>query len=88
MSNPVRLCLPNVTYHCYSRCIEKRNMLSPRHVKELASEAIIMALEKYNFQLVQMEFVENHFHLMIKTVENGQTIVSVKLTGNFNSISS
>ena len=90
MSNPVRLCLPNVTYHCYSRCIEKRNMLSPRHVKELASEAIIMALERYNFQLVQMEFVENHFHLMIKTVENGQTIsrimqyIKARITEKYN----
>lgn len=90
MSNPVRLCLQNVTYHCYSRCIEKRNMLSPEHVKQLAAESINMALERYDFQLVHMEFVENHFHLLIRTTENGQTIsrimqyIKARITEKYN----
>ena len=90
MSNPVRLCLQNVTYHCYSRCIEKRNMLSPEHVKQLAAESINMALERYDFQLVHMEFVENHFHLLIRTTEKGQTIsrimqyVKARITEKYN----
>jgi len=90
MSDPVRICLQGVTYHCYSRCIEKRNMLSPDYVKELAAEAINMALERYDFQLVHMEFVENHFHLLIKTSENGQTIsrimqyIKARITEKYN----
>jgi putative transposase len=92
MSNSVRICLPDVTYHCYSRCIEERNMLSPYNVKELAADAINMALEKYDFQLIHMEFVENHFHMLIKTVENGQTIsqimqyIKARITEKYNRV--
>jgi len=51
-----------------------RNLLESVWVREMAAEVINMALEKYNFQLIQMEFVDNHFHFMIRTVENGENI--------------
>ena len=92
MSNPVRLCLQNVTYHCYSRCIEKRNMLSPEHVKDLAADAINIKIEKYDFQVVHIEFVENHFHLLIRTTANGQTIsrimqyIKARITEKYNRV--
>jgi len=74
MPRPLRKCLPDVTYHCYSRCIELRNLLSSDQVKDIAVEAIKMALEKYTFELIQIEFVENHFHFVIRTVKGGETI--------------
>ncbi len=74
MSYPPRYCVPNATYHCYSRCIELRNLLSPDYVKKIAVESIEMAQEKYDFQLIQNEFVENHFHFIIRTTSCGESI--------------
>ncbi len=74
MARPLRICLPEVTYHCYSRCIETRNMLSPDYVKDMAIEAINEAMEVYDFELIQLEFVENHFHIVIRTTKDGPTI--------------
>lgn len=74
MPRPLRKCLPEVTYHCYSRCIELRALLSETRVKDMAVESIARALEKYKFELIQIEFVDNHFHFIIRTVEGGETI--------------
>ncbi len=74
MPRPLRKCIPDVTYHCYSRCIELRDLLSPRYVKDMAIDVITKALDKYDFELIQVEFVENHFHFIIKTTESGETI--------------
>ncbi len=74
MPRPPRTWLPEVTYHCYSRCIEMRNLLSEKWVIDLALEVINITLEKYDFQLIQLNFVENHFHFKIRTVEGGENI--------------
>ena len=77
MPRPLRICEPQLTYHCYSRCIELRNMLSPDFVKEMAVESIEMALEKYSFELIHVEFVENHFHIVIKTLTKDHSISKI-----------
>jgi putative transposase len=90
MSRPFRVCRSNVTYHCYSRCIERRDLLSPDYVKNLAISVINKAHEKYDYQLIQVEFVENHFHLVIKTIEKGATIsrimqyIKARITEKYN----
>jgi putative transposase len=90
MARKKRICLPNVTYHCYSRCIEKRNLFSADFVKQIAVSVINVALEKYTFELVQLEFVGNHFHLIIKTTDSGETIsrimqyIKARITERFN----
>jgi putative transposase len=90
MPRPLRKCIPKTTYHCYSRCIEKRDLLSPDFVKEIAVTVINKALEIYDFQLIQVEFVENHFHIIIKTTEKGETIsrimqyIKARITENYN----
>ena len=87
---PLRDCRPDSTYHCYSRCIELRDLLSPDYVKELAVEAINQALAKYDFELVHLEFVENHFHIIIKTTAMGETIsrimqyIKARITEKYN----
>jgi REP element-mobilizing transposase RayT len=43
-------------------------------VKEIAVFAINKAMEKYDFQLIHLEFVENHFHILIKTTATGESI--------------
>jgi putative transposase len=90
MPRPLRKCIPNTTYHCYSRCIEKRDLLSPDFVKEIAITVINKAFEIYDFQLIQVEFVENHFHIIIKTTEKGETIsrimqyIKARITETYN----
>ncbi len=74
MARPPRTWLPEVTYHCYSRCIELRNLLSEKWVIELAIEVINITQEKYNFELIQINFVENHFHFEIRTIAGGENI--------------
>jgi len=49
-------------------------MLSPDYVKDMAIEAINEAMEVYDFELIQLEFVENHFHIVIRTTKDGPTI--------------
>jgi putative transposase len=90
MARKKRICLPNVTYHCYSRCIEKRDLFSEDFVKQISVSVINLALEKYDFEVIQLEFVENHFHIIIKTTECGETIsrimqyIKARITERFN----
>ena len=74
MARKPQIWLPNVTYHCYSRCIELRNLLEEVWVKDLAAEVLNITLEKYNFQLIQIEFIDNHLHFTIRTIEGGENI--------------
>ena len=62
MPRDLRPWIPGATYHCYSRCIELKNLLSEKWVIDMAIEVINRTLEKYNFHLIQINFVENHFH--------------------------
>jgi REP element-mobilizing transposase RayT len=74
MHRRLRKCLPEVTYHCQSRCVELRDLFDARDVKNISIKVIRGALERYSFELVFLEFVQNHFHLIIRTVENGETV--------------
>jgi hypothetical protein len=58
MPRPLRICRPNATYHCYSRCIEKRDMLSPDYVQDIAVFVVKRALAIYDFKLIQLGFPE------------------------------
>jgi putative transposase len=74
MPRPLRKCLPEVTYHCQSRCVELRDLFAARLAKKIAVSVINRTLEKYHFELVFLEFVQNHFHLIIRTVDDGETV--------------
>jgi len=74
MPRRLRKCLPEVTYHCQSRCIELRDLFASRLAKKIAISVINRTLEKYTFELVFLEFVQNHFHLIIRTVDDGETV--------------
>ena len=72
-----RLCLPEVTYHVTSRCIEIRPLMGPDDMKELMISVLNMALEKYTFELASFTLMDTHFHFFIRTVLNGETISSI-----------
>jgi putative transposase len=90
MSRPLRVCRPDVTYHCYSRCIEQRDLFSPEFVKDIAVFVINKTLKKYKFKIIQVEFVENHFHIVIKTLNKGASIsrimqyIKARITEKYN----
>jgi|GEM_PF-3483717 len=69
--------LPAVTYHCESRCLEDRNLLSEKWVREMAGRVMDRAREKYNFELVDMKCAGSRFHLTIRTVEGAENMTPV-----------
>ncbi len=74
MPRPIRIRKPNLTYHVYSRCIEWRNMMREDRFKDLMIEILKKTQEKYRFDLIFYEIMDDHFHFVIKTVDNGATI--------------
>jgi len=74
MARPVRTIMQGVTYHCYSRCLRKRYFFNKPYAKKFLVDAINMCQEKYNFELFAAEPVGNHIHLVIRTLENEETI--------------
>jgi len=74
MSNRIRTCIPDVTYHSYSRCHNCQHYLQPDAVKNLLLDVLNMALEKYKFELLAYTIMDNHFHFIIKTNNDGPTI--------------
>ncbi len=74
MPRPLRKIIQGVTYHCYTRCHGKRDLLKSGYARRFFIEAVTMCQEKYNFDLVAAEIVSNHIHLVIKTAEDEETI--------------
>jgi putative transposase len=90
MSRPRRIIKQNVTYHCYSRCIENRKLLKPDFVKEIVLQSVNKAIQYYCFDLSYIEFVDNHIHIIIKTINNEATIsrimqyIKARITEKYN----
>jgi REP element-mobilizing transposase RayT len=74
MSRPLRRIEQGITYHCYSLCHNWENSLKTKTAKLFFIQAIQMCQEKYTFELVAAEIVSNHFHLVIRTLKDGETI--------------
>lgn len=74
MPRPLRKIIQGTTYHCYTRCHGKRELLKSSYGRRFFVEAVTMCQEKYHFDLIAAEIVSNHIHLVIKTVENEETI--------------
>jgi len=77
MSKPLRTILPEITYHCFSRCQGLHKLLSDTIAKECFIKAIQMCQFKYTFELNAAEIVANHFHLVIRTLMDKETISSI-----------
>ncbi len=74
MARKPRIILQNTTYHCYTRCLRKKNLFNASYAKQYMIDAINMCHDKYEFELIAAEPVCNHIHLVIRTLENRETI--------------
>jgi len=63
-----------LTHHCFTRCHGKKNLLQGKYGRKYFIEAVLMCQEKYNFELIAAEVVSNHIHLVIKTLDDNETI--------------
>ena len=74
MPRPLRICQPNLTYHVLSRCIEWRGMMEEECFKELFIEVLRITYVKYTFKINFYTVMDNHFHLVIRTCNDGESI--------------
>lgn len=74
MPRKLRTILQEVTYHTTSRCIETRPLMNSDNMKQMMIEVLNLALEKYNFELINYAIMDNHFHFYIRTVKKGENI--------------
>lgn len=76
MGRAPRYLKQNTVYHTYSRCRQLGPLLKPEHIKQLLEEVIAECLERYEFQLIGHVIMDNHIHLIIKTLNNGAHTIS------------
>lgn len=72
-----RKCHADLTYHVMSRCIERKNLLKKKKMKNLLIHVIKKAQLKYNFEFIDFVIMNNHFHFMIKTTNDQDTISKI-----------
>ncbi len=74
MARPLRTIIPGITYHVYSRCIEKKALLFSNKAAYLMEQVLVDTLEKYNFELISYQIMDNHFHFIIRTIKDEASI--------------
>ncbi len=74
MGYPRRDYSENVTHHVISRCIEKRLLLKKSIVKKIFLVIVKKAQERYDFELNYYCIMDNHFHMIIRIVYNGDSL--------------
>jgi len=77
MARKLRICEPNLTYHTFSRCINKDALMGRDGIKGLIMPVLIKTMEKYALEFISYVIMDNHVHFVIKTVENGATISQI-----------
>jgi putative transposase len=74
MPRPPRRCMPDTTYHVYSRCIEWKCLMADCDARDLMLYTLKRTQRKYRFDLIFYEIMDSHFHLVIKTLRGEATI--------------
>ncbi len=74
MARKPRIQLENLTYHITSRCIEWRSMMELDLFKQIFIEVLGQAQEKYQFELNAYQVMNNHIHIVIRTIPGGTLI--------------
>ncbi|HNQ97733.1 MAG TPA: transposase [Spirochaetota bacterium] len=77
MPRPKRIIAPGFTYHVFCRCIEKRALLQTTFASNLLVKVLAQTQEKYNYDLIAYQIMDNHFHFVIQTRENEASISTI-----------
>ena len=77
MTSKIREHIAGATYHTYSRCIAKENLMKDDKMKELMLTVIKETKEKFRFKLNAFEIPDNHFHFIIQTVNDTHNISKI-----------
>ncbi len=77
MARKVRPILAKVSYHAFSRCINGMDLMANDYIKELLLEVIAETQELYEFELQFIEILDNHVHMVIKTLNDKHTISKI-----------
>lgn len=77
MGRELRYIRKNTTYHAYSRCLGGKNLLKKDRYKDLLIEVIKECKSRYDFNLCALQIMDNHFHIIIKTLSNIKHSISV-----------
>jgi REP element-mobilizing transposase RayT len=77
MGRPIREQVVGATYHVYSRCINKENLMEPDEIKDLMIIVIKETQEKFDFELNEFDILDNHFHFTIRIKNTTDTISKI-----------
>lgn len=77
MGRPRRNQDHNLTRHIYSRFINGEKLMEDNEYKKLMQQVIDETQEKYKFELISFEILDNHVHFMIKTLEGCEIISKI-----------
>jgi len=77
MARPLRNTTRGITQHVFSRCIERKNMLGDTFASELLLTVIQMTQDKYRFELIAYQIMDNHFHFVIRTLPEEASISKI-----------
>ena len=43
-------------------------------IKDLLIDVLVMAQNKYSFEIIYYTIMDNHFHFIFRTIEDGETV--------------
>jgi len=74
MARKTRIQRENRPYHITSRCIEWRSMMDQDFFKQIFIEVLGQTQTKYRFELNAYQIMDNHIHLVIRTLPGEEPI--------------
>lgn len=77
MPRKKRIIRPNLIYNTWSQCCGQENLLESKAIKHLFLQTVKETAEKMKFEILTYQVMDNHFHLIIKTVHGGKTISDI-----------
>lgn len=75
MPRPLRKHIEDATYHIFTRCINSSDLIRNDAYKEILLKILQATQEKYAFDLVFYQILDNHIHLVIRT-RKGEASIS------------
>lgn len=74
MGRPHRTLKKNITYHVFSRCCNNEILMRKKYCKNLMFQVIRHVQKSLEFELNAIAIMDNHFHFLITTVDEGPHI--------------